>query len=70
MVCCEDGCGYTAISLDRCPDHVIEYRRNYPGRVRRHDEDVARAERAALNAYGKAVLKRLKEARNGQGQDT
>ena len=70
MLCCEDGCGYTAVSLGRCPDHVIEYRRKYPGIVRQHDEDVARAELAALNAYGKAVLKKLKEAQSGQGQDT
>lgn len=70
MLCCEDGCGYTAISLGRCPDHVIAYRRKYPGKARQHDEDVARAERAALNAHGKAVLTKLKEAQSGQGQDT
>lgn len=70
MLCCEDGCGYTAVSLDRCPDHVVEYRRKYPDIARQHDEDVAHAERAALNAYGKAVLTQLKEAQSGQGQDT
>lgn len=70
MTCCEDGCGYTAVYLDRCPDHVVEYRRKYPDIARQHDEAGLRAEVAARNAYGKAVRKQLKEARNGQGQDT
>lgn len=70
MLCCEDGCGYHAINLGRCPDHVIKYRRKHPGKARKHDAAEARAEREALNAHGKAVLNKLKEAHNGQGQDT
>lgn len=70
MVCCEDGCGYTAVYLERCPDHVIEYRRKYPGNARQYDEARVRDELAAHNVYGKAVLTKLKEAQSGQGQDT
>lgn len=70
MLCCEDGCGYTAVYLDRCPDHAIEYRRKHPVIARQHDEAGVRAELASLNSYGKAVLKKLKEAQSGQGQDT
>lgn len=70
MLCCEDGCGYTAIHLDRCPDHAIEYRRKHPDIVRQHDEVVVRDELAAHNAYGKELLARLKEGHHGQGQDT
>lgn len=70
MVCCEDGCGYAAIYLERCPDHAIEYRRKYPGKARQHDAAGVRAELKALNAYGKDILARLKEDQHGQGQDT
>ena len=70
MLCCEDGCGYTAIYIDRCHDHVLEYRRKYPGWARQYDEDAVGAEIAKRNALGKKLLERLKEARNGQGQDT
>lgn len=70
MLCCEDGCGYAAIYLERCPNHVIEYRRKYPGIARQHDVAGIRDELASYNAYGKAVLAKLKEAHNGQGQDT
>lgn len=70
MLCCEDGCGWTAIYMDRCHDHVIEYRRKYPGKARQYDEAGVRAVKAAANAHGKELLAQLKEARNGQGQDT
>ena len=65
MLCCEDGCRYTAIYMDRCPDHVIEYRRKYPGKARRYDEETSRDENKSANAYGKPLFKRLKEARHG-----
>lgn len=70
MLCCEPRCICTAVYLERCVTHVISFRRNYPGVARRHDEAVARAEHAASNAYGKALLTQHKEAHHGQGQDT
>lgn len=70
MVCCKEGCSSIAVYLGRCPDHAIEYRRKHPREARKHDEAMTRAEKAAANVYGKELLARLKEARNGQGQDT
>lgn len=69
MLCCEPKCTCTAVYLDRCVPHVISFRRNFPGVARRYDEAVVRAEHAAANVYGKELRTRLKEARNGQGQD-
>lgn len=70
MLCCDPNCTCAAVYLERCVNHVISFRRNYPGVARRHDEAVARAEHATANIHGKELLEQLKEARNGQGQDT
>lgn len=65
MVCCEAGCTYTSVYMDRCARHAIEYRVAQPTMARRYDEETARDENKSANAYGKPLFKRLKEARHG-----